>query len=387
VNRKEIETNLSEFIQLHILTSYPPSNLNRDDTGRPKTAMFGTSQRLRVSSQSLKRAFRTSDVFLRSLGATHGLGRAQGEQIGIRTKDIGNLAHAAMREAKIPDAQAHELARKIAAVFGKSKDKGKSEKEQRQIEQLAFISLGEKAGIDALVAKAAKGDKISDDEIAALLTSGHRTPDVALFGRMLADHPDRNVEAACQVAHALSVHKVAVEEDFYSAVDDLNTREEDAGAGHLGTTEFGAALFYLYICIDRTLLLQNLDGDEALAQKTLRGLAQAACLVSPTRKQNSFASRERAHFVLAERGDQQPRSLSVSFLHPLEGKTLLTTATDRLQKVRKAMEDAYGACAREHRIFEPVDLRELASGGEGKTKKQLTFEELIKFVSGPPEER
>jgi len=370
---------MSEFIQLHLLTSYPPSNLNRDDTGRPKTAMFGTSQRLRVSSQSLKRAFRTSEVFLRELGANSGFEKAQGEFVGIRTKDIGNLAHEALLKAKVPEVQAHEVARKIAAVFGKAKDKGKTPKEQRQIEQLAFLSLGEKAAIDALAARLGAGEKVSDDEISALLSGGHRTPDIALFGRMLADHPDRNVEAACQVAHALSVHKVTVEEDFYSAVDDLNQGDEDVGAGHLGTTEFGAALFYLYICIDRTLLLHNLDGDEAQVQKTLRALVRSACLVSPSGKQNSFASRERAHFVLAERGDQQPRSLSVSFLHPLEGKALLTSAVDRLKKVRQAMDTSYGACAREHLAFEPVDLSDKVDD-----KKRVTFEQLIDFAARAP---
>jgi CRISPR system Cascade subunit CasC len=372
---------MSEFLQLHLLTSYPPSNLNRDDTGRPKTAMFGTSQRLRVSSQSLKRAFRTSDVFLQALGANAGFDKARGEQIGIRTKDIGNLAHESLLTRGVKDPVAHEVARKVAAVFGKAKEKGKTPKEQRQIEQLAFLSLGERAAIDALAARVARNETLSDDDFRNLLTSGHHTPDVALFGRMLADRPDGNVEAACQVAHALSVHKVTVEEDFYSAVDDLNEGEEDVGAGHLGTTEFGAALFYLYICVNRSLLLHNLDGDEVLAQKTLRGLVRAACLVSPTGKQNSFASRERAHFVLVERGDQQPRSLSVAFLHPLEGKTLLSSSIDRIQKVRQAMDEAYGACAREHLAFEPVDLE------SGKARSKVTFDELVDFAVKTPESK
>ncbi|PIX83189.1 MAG: type I-E CRISPR-associated protein Cas7/Cse4/CasC, partial [Nitrospirae bacterium CG_4_10_14_3_um_filter_70_108] len=141
------------------------------------------------------------------------------------------------------------------------------------------------------------------------------------------------------------VHGVTVEDDFYTAVDDLNRGEEDVGAGHMGETEFAAGLFYLYLCIDRELLAENLDGDADLAKKTLAALIEAAATVAPTGKQASFASRARASYLLCERGDQQPRSLSVAFLKPVKGDDLLAQAVSRLNEAVSNMDQVYGACA------------------------------------------
>ena len=162
---------------------------------------------------------------------------------------------------------------------------------------------------------------------------------------MLADAPAYNCEAAAQVAHAITVHGVTVEDDFYTAVDDLNRGEEDVGAGHMGETEFAAGLFYLYLCIDRELLAENLDGDADLAKKTLAALIEAAATVAPTGKQASFASRARASYLLCEKGDQQPRSLSVAFLKPVMGDDLLAQAVSRLNEAVSNMDQVYGACA------------------------------------------
>jgi len=123
---------------------------------------------------------------------------------------------------------------------------------------------------------------------------------IALFGRMLTkDTSDRNItkygqEASCQVAHAISVHPVVIEDDYFTAVDDLNTGEEDVGAGHIGEAGFASALFYIYVCIDREQLLENLGGNTELANKTLGALLEAALTVSPTGKQNSLQV-ERMH--------------------------------------------------------------------------------------------
>lgn len=114
----------------------------------------------------------------------------------------------------------------------------------------------------------------------------------ALISRCLVAcwHPARlfNVEAACQVAHALGVSAVTVEEDFFTAVDDLNRKEDDAGSAHMGEKGFASALFYSYICISRDLLLENLNGDEALVARTLKALAETALTVSPTGNQNAL---------------------------------------------------------------------------------------------------
>src|SRR5690606_38759447 len=134
------------------------------------------------------------------------------------------------------------------------------------------------------------------------------------FGRMLADDPAFNREAAVQVAHAINTHRAVVEDDYYTAVDDLKTAAEDAGAGFVGEAGFGAGLFYLYLCIDRDLLARNLGGDGELAQAGVAALVEAAARVAPKGKQASFASRAHASYALIERGAAAPRTLAAAFL-------------------------------------------------------------------------
>ena len=374
---------MSDFIQLHVLTSYPPANLNRDDLGRPKTAIMGGTQRLRVSSQSLKRAWRTSEVFEKLLSG----------HVGIRTKDLGNKTYEALIAASIAPDAADQLAKKIAAVFGKVKGGdaeadakpsktrkkpgasaegateaavAKAAREGRQIEQLVHVSNAEWAAIEGLIKKASKGDAISDDEIQAVLGDARSTADIGLFGRMLAANPVHNVEAAAQVAHAISVHKVTVEDDYFTAVDDLNKGEEDLGAGHIGTNEFAAALFYQYVCINRTLLLENLGGNEALASKAIKALAEAVATVAPGGKQATFGSRARASFMVAERGAEQPRSLSVAFLKSVSGDDFLQSAIQALKTTAERMDKVYGPCAEARQSFDAV-------AGEGTLAEILAF--------------
>ena len=173
----------------------------------------------------------------------------------------------------------------------------------------------------------------------------HSPPNIPFSVCTLPNSPAYNTEAAAQVAHAITVHKVTVEDDFFTAVDDLNTGEEDVGAGHMGETEFAAGLFYQYICIDRELLKANLSGDVALANKALTALTEAAATIAPTGKQNSFASRARASYVMAEVGAQQPRSLSVAFLKPVSGDDMLVKAVGAIEHGVKSMDQAYGSCA------------------------------------------
>ncbi len=348
---------MARFIQLHLLTSYPPANLNRDDLGRPKTAMMGGFPRLRVSSQSLKRAWRTSDTFSDALKG----------HIGTRTKTMGIKIYNSLKEKNVPHKKAMEWSKAIAGVFGKLKTLSKKDKDglkdldkneqikkemtELEIEQLAHFSPEEEAAINTLIDKLIAADKGPGDDDLNLLRKKHSATDIALFGRMLTKTNDGKyntpycVEAASQVAHAISVHKVTVEDDFFTAVDDLNEGEEDMGAGHMGETEFAAGLFYLYACIDRDLLEKNLSGDGELANKTIASFIECAATVAPTGKQNSFASRARASYILCEQGDQQPRSLSVAFLQPVNGGDMLGEAIDRLNKTMENMDKVYGECA------------------------------------------
>ena len=354
---------MSRFVQLHVLTSYPPSNLNRDDTGRPKTALVGDALRLRISSQSLKRAWRTSDVFEAAVG----------EHLGTRTRMIGSEAFKTLNAAGIADTQAREWARAIAGQFGKLKADKKSETgEDLHIEQLAHISPEELAAIDTLAqACAQRRSEPTTDEL-KLLRKPCSAVDIAMFGRMLAGTPAFNMEAAVQVAHAFTVHKSAVEDDYFSAVDDLNNGLEDKGAGHIGERGYGAGLFYLYICINRELLKDNLGGDEALTAQALAALAQAITKVSPTGMQNSFASRAYASHVLAEKGNQQPRSLAQAFLKPIKpygDRDMLALAVEATTLRCDNFDKVYGACA-DQRFSLNADT------GEG------TLADLISFIQG-----
>jgi CRISPR system Cascade subunit CasC len=354
---------MSQFVQLHLLTSYPPSNLNRDDLGRPKTAVLGGAKRLRVSSQSLKRAWRTSDLFQQALAG----------HLGTRTKGMGTEVLRALRAGGVPERAAHATAERIAGVFGKPKAVRKGEGGtvgKVEIEQLAHFSPEERAAIDALVAVLVAEQREPTAEELQLLRREHSGVDIALFGRMLADSPDYNVEAAAQVAHAITVHATDIEDDYFSAVDDLNTGGSDRGAGHIGEAEFAAGLFYLYLCVDRDLLVENLNGDEELAARALRSLTEAAAKIPPGGKQASFASRAYASYALAEKGRQQPRSLAVAFLRPVAGGDFLSEAVRRLSAARQSFEAAYGATA--EAAYE-VD----AALGNGR------FDELLRFVAAP----
>lgn len=346
---------MNRFLQLHLLTSYPPANLNRDDLGRPKTAVMGGVLRLRVSSQSLKRAWRTSDLFQSSLAG----------HIGTRTKEMGKKIHEMLIQLKVSDAKAREWAKAIAGQFGKLKaantEMGK-EFQELEIEQLAHFSPEEEVAIHALVKLLAERQTEPSEQELKLLRQKHSAADIGLFGRMLADAQDFNTQAAAQVAHALAVHRCQVEDDYFTAIDDLNKR----GAAHIQETEFGAALFYLYLCIDRALLLENLNNDRELCGKTLQALTECAATIAPTGKQNSFASRARASFVLAEKGDAQPRSLSVAFLKPVGGDDLLGRAIAELTNCYGKMDQVYGACAADRYSMN-------ATTGEGKLAELLSF--------------
>ena len=323
---------MSRFLQLHLLTFFPPANMNRDDTGRPKTAVVGGATRLRLSSQALKRAWRESPVFSTALVG----------HMGQRTQRLGEVVLAHLRAAQMPNAVAIDTARAIATVFGKVKDI--KDPNPARTEQLAFISPEERQAALTMADQALAGGKI-DPKPADLLRRADTAADIALFGRMLADNPSYNRDAAAQVAHAITTHKVTVEDDYYTAVDDLKTPAEDAGAGFLGEAAFGSGVFYLYLCIDQSLLIRNLGGDAPLATTALTALVEAAATTAPRGKQNSFAAHGRAGYVLAERGGQQPRTLAGAFARPVTGNDLMASSIDELTKFRAAIDKAYGPAA------------------------------------------
>lgn len=331
---------MNRFLQLHVLTNYAPSNLNRDDTGRPKSAMVGDANRLRISSQSRKRSWRTSDEFETNMAG----------HLGTRTKRIGHDVYAALIEGGVAEKLARDGAKQIAQQFGKLKSDKKTEGNlDLEIEQLAHLSPEELTAIQVLTATLiARQDGPTPEEL-KLLSHPRTAVDIAMFGRMLADKEmsEFSVEAAVQVSHSITVHRVAIEDDYFSAIDDLAKRGE-SGASHIGERSFAAGLFYLYVNIDCHLLTKNLGGDEALASRALASLIKAITKVAPSGMQNSFASRAYASYVLAEKGDQQPRSMSDAFLKPVkdhEGDGMLGLAVQALEAHVQGFDAVYGACA------------------------------------------
>jgi CRISPR system Cascade subunit CasC len=226
---------MSEFLQLHVLTAYPPSNPNRDDLGRPKTATIGGFTRQRISSQAIKPAIRTSEAFATAL---------KGHQ-GQLTQRLGDEIFEYLKANGVSEDKARAAARDVAAAFGKLADKkSKDEPDPLRIRQLAFVSPDERRLAVELAEKVAAGEKLpKGKELAkAVLQTADGAVDIAMFGRMLADNPDFNREPAVQAAHAFTTNSVdIIEDDYYTAVDDLKTREEDAGAALIGEAGFGPA--------------------------------------------------------------------------------------------------------------------------------------------------
>jgi len=355
---------MKRFLQIHMLTSYPPANLNRDDLGRPKTAIIGGTTRLRISSQSLKRAWRTSDIFEQKIGDIK-----LGGSNGVRTKRFGETIYKVLLQGGVKEKTALEWTRSIAGCFGAIKSDKEKFPLNLNIEQLAFISPEEQMAAFDLVATLIGNKEAPTDAQLKLLRVNNSAADLALFGRMLAKDPSYNIEASVQVAHAFSVQKIVVEDDFFTAVDDLNEGSEDQGAGHMGDTEFASGVFYTYINVDRELLMENLSGcDDQVAsvwKKTIEGLVESVAKVAPTGKQNSFGSRAYAHHILAELGDQQPRTLSLAFIKEVGGD-IIHESIQKLESTKEKLDKSYGICSDESFVLDVMS-------GRG------SFSELLQF--------
>lgn len=284
------------YLDIHVLQTVPASCINRDDTGSPKTAVYGGVIRSRVSSQSWKRAVRTT--FRETLPE---------ERLGLRTKKIVSMV-AREIERLGNDNHALEAAQKILEAAGlkiKSVESGTDALfflSRSQARALAVLAVEEPTLLEGKASKAEK-EKVS----AALRESP--ALDVALFGRMVADDPSLNTDAAAQVAHSLSTHKVSNEYDYFTAVDDLPDAEH-AGAGHIGTVEFNSSTLYRYATVALHQLAVHLNEDtaEATAQ-----FVKAFICSMPTGKQNTFANRTLPDAVLVTLREDQPINLVGAF--------------------------------------------------------------------------
>lgn len=299
------------FVELHLIQNFSPANLNRDDTNNPKDCEFGGVRRARISSQCIKRAIRTSPVFADTTRVA----------VGTRTKWFVNLLRARLVAAGKPEEEATERLTAFVPEYASKLD--------RDGERTAVLLYLSEAEVDALVKALIENwgtlaDQKAMRQLVKTLVKAHKgrtsAPDIALFGRMLAEQPQLNLDAACQVAHAISTHRVTMEMDFFTALDDLNP-EDTAGAGMMGFTGFDSACFYRYARIDWNQLKSNLNGDVALTLRTVEGFLRAAIAAVPSGKQNSFAAHNPPSLLLSVvRTDGMGWSLANAFERPVRAR-------------------------------------------------------------------
>ena len=300
------------YLDLHVIQTVPPSCVNRDDTGSPKTAFYGGVRRARISSQSWKRAMRSS--FKETFG----------ENIGIRTLRVVELIADKITEKNpsVDRIQAQETAEKLLETYGIKLKENKTKKSKeadpklsgalmfitsRHTELLADLVLSEEyKSMDPKSIKAAVKD---------ILTSNN-SPDIILFGRMLADDPSLNVDASCQIAHAISTHKVENEYDYFTAMDDLSP-EDTAGAGMIGTVEFNSSTLYRYATLAVHELAAGYAESGETILNTVREYIRSFVLSMPTGKQNTFANRTVPDAVLISLRKDQPVNLVGAFEIPV----------------------------------------------------------------------
>jgi len=297
------------FVELHLLQSFPPSNLNRDDTNNPKDCTFGGVRRARISSQCLKRAIRTQPIFAETTKVPN----------GIRTKRVVQRLIDLLGERGAPEPAALAVAESFVQQY--MQNLGSDDLTEAPV----YIAPSElEQAADALWAdwEAAISDpETSAKRIAATLRKQYRehstAPDVAMFGRMMASQPELGLEAACQVAHALSTHRISMEMDYFTAVDDLQPREEP-GANMIGYTSFNSACFYRYARIDWDQLVATL-ADVPLARRSVEAFLRASEQAVPSGKQNTFAPFSPPSLALAVvRDDGMSWSLVNAFENPVQ---------------------------------------------------------------------
>ena len=377
----------ANFLQIHTLTGYSAALLNRDDIGRAKRLPFGGCDRIRVSSQCLKRHWReqAGEWSLAELGS----GKA------VRSRRIfSDVIAQRLRDRELPDERIVGVLKPIrAAVLGESqraRAAGSGAPETADdaepfaalhTEQVIVFGEPEIAFLTDLAAvlatddpKGAKKavesyfkDRDRKNNLKALVRGAGL--DAALFGRMVTSDLMARYDAAVHVAHSFTVHAEEAEPDYFSALDDLKTEEGELGSGHINTTELTSGLFYAYAVIDLRQLTKNLSNDRDLAASALRRLVHLIATVSPGAKLGATAPYACAELVLAEAGERQPRTLANAFMDPVMPKDAKAKAAAALGGYLARFDAMYG----EHEdrkiatMIEPVP----AHGGERVTLNEL----------------
>jgi CRISPR system Cascade subunit CasC len=361
------------ILELHAIQSFPPANLNRDDTGAPKDCVFGGVRRARVSSQSFKRAMRMRFA-------------DTGRTVGLRTKRVVDRLEQAIAER---DAALASRARELAASLLAADPLNLKVDEGGVTAQLLFWRPNE---LDALAdvcvddvesLEAGPPSAEARKRVANLLTRGGSGLDVALFGRMIAEMPEGNVDAACHVAHAIGTHRLAAEFDYYTAVDDLRP-EETEGADMIGAIQYNATCLYRYARLDSHQLAENLalkpaDGEIG---SSAAALSEAFVTAIPGGKQATFAAYNPPSAVVIVRRATGSWNLANAFLDPVAagaGVDLAAASTERLVRHLAELRSVYG------RVEEEIRVTALALGGgsldeEAVDERASTLDELLSAV-------
>lgn len=336
----------SLYVDVHVLQTVPPSCVNRDDTGSPKTAVYGGVTRARVSSQSWKHAMRLmfKDIFA-------------DEQVGIRTKKIYNLITKLLKE-KDCDIKDDVIIKKLKKADIELKKDTKTK--ELNSKALVFVSLQQAKALAKLISDNSDNEKEYQEAITKFPSI-----DIALFGRMVADNPAINYDASAQVSHSISTHEVHNEYDYFTAVDDLSA-EDNAGAGHLGTVEFNSSTLYRYATVNVRELSESLGVD---TPKAVEGFVKAFLLSMPTGKQNTFANRTVPDFAYITIREDQPVNLAGAFEAPVRAdqngyvQKSIKALTDYANKTYKTFvnvpKKAYYISAFESDIADNVSMQQL----------------------------
>jgi len=335
------------LMQIHVLQNYAPSNLNRDDTGSPKDAMFGGYRRGRISSQCLKRSIRKSPTFAEAFADDGLLGqrtRLLPQLIGTELKAMN--VDAATIEAVV--SQVPKIGRKLDKNVQGTKEKGTEDVGVPMTRQLIFAGSNELQPLAerllALYREHGPEKWRRLDLEKELDGSLPCSVDIAMFGRMTTSEAFEDVQAAVQVAHALSTNALAQEFDYYTAVDDLSG---ESGAGMIGDVEFNSSTYYKYLNLHWEQLLENLGGDVQVARRAVSALLEAAVMAHPSGKQNSFAAQNLPSFgLLVRRQDGVPISLANAFAKPVrptkDDDDLVGLSVAALTKHWDALKKVYG---------------------------------------------
>ena len=367
--------------EIHMLKNYPPTNLNRDETGAPKTCVFGGVTRGRVSSQCLKRSWRTSELFKAEIGE---------ENLGIRTRRLPTLIADKLLEMGVAPDYVAAVTPKISG-FG-NKD-GKETKDGTTAQIIFFAPQDIEAAATAVkekldACKSAKDvDKLKAKELQDAVSGADVRPitlDIALFGRMVTCDAFRDVEAAMQVAHAISTNKVCVESDYFTAMDDLlnGATTEEKGAAMIGDADYNASCYYIYASLDTDALRENLkyseDADTIVA-KALPALLRTMAFTDPSGKQNSFAGHVLPSAVMVEcKTKKVPTSMVNAFVKPVSAADPVEESIRKLAAETDMMARNFGLPV-ERRLWFCVD--KYAIRPESATNVFSSFPELVEAAA------